>query len=266
MKKKPTKAQITRGALHEKQAIDFLRDRLGEKGQIVLPQVRNGTGHTYRIRTADALIVETWASRGIGFTGVEYKRSRADWLSELKAPAKAEEIGKYCKYWVVLAPAGLIDVDEVPELWGLWEIHDNAKIKVKKRAPLRKYRDPTTEFVCSILRANHDYDPSYGHDWAKEQAMRTRIEGEFEHRIERISSERDKIQASVREFESRTGLSMLWGVDGSIEDAKAMLNYLRQPDQFTKRINRQRAELKAMLDSIDKIMEKINDRNKQASD
>lgn len=255
-KKKLTKAQITHGALHEKQAIDLLREIHKGDGTIILPQVRNGTGHTYRTRTADALICETWASRGIGFTGVEYKRSRSDWLSELKAPAKAEEIGKFCRYWAVLAPAGLIDVDEVPELWGLWEIHDNTKIKVAKRPPLRKYREPTIEFVCSILRSNHEYDPAYGHDWKKEMAIRTRIESEFKGHMDRVKGERDKLKQNIHEFEHRTGLNMSWDIDSTITLTLELKRYLKDPTHIDTKLTRMREQLMETVKSIDKI--KVN--------
>lgn len=251
--KKPTKAQITHGALHEHQAIELLRERHSEHGTIVLPQVRNGTGHTRQTRTADALVCETWSSRGIGFTGVEYKRSRADWLKELRDPAKAEEIGKFCRYWVMLAPAGLIDVDELPELWGLWEIHNNKTIRLKKKAPLKKYLPPTIEFICSILRANREYDPARVHDWTLETRIRKRIEKEFEGRFERIRKERDDIRTKVRQFEDASGMSLGWNMDRSIQLAPKLLHHLSYPEQVFEQLDKARKMLADTVEEIDKI-------------
>lgn len=259
-KKKPTKAQITHGALHEKQAIDLLREKLNEHGQIVLPQVRNGTGHTYRCRTADALIVETWASRGIGFTGVEYKRSRGDWLAELKAPAKAEEIGKYCRYWVILAPAGLIDLAELPELWGLWEIHDNKHIKVTHRAPLKKkVVPPTVEFVCSILRSNREYDPAYHHDWQLRQKIEDEMKARFKDKLERVNNELAELKKSIFNFEQETGLRLNWDIENSIKVAPVLLNHMKYPEQIFGALDKAREKLVETIDDIDRIKGKTDD-------
>ncbi len=260
MAKKPTKAQITRGALHEKQAIEFLRKRFEGHGQIVLPQVRNGTGHTYRTRTADALIVETWASRGIGFTGVEYKRSRHDWLGELKAPEKGEEIGQFCKYWVILAPAGLIDVEEMPELWGLWEI-DGDKLKVRKKPPLRKYQSPTVEFVCSILRANREYDPAHASQWIAEMETRRRIEAEFQDRIDRVEKSRDAVNNRVDQFEEATGLHLQWGIDNAIEQGHRLMRYIKDPSAIEDALSEAEDRLKRALQAIGDIKGEKSERS-----
>ena len=64
-----------------------------------LSQVRNQTGYgnlSDGIRTADAMALGLWPSRGNYLHGFELKVSRSDWLNELKDPAKAEAIAKYC--------------------------------------------------------------------------------------------------------------------------------------------------------------------------
>ena len=61
-----------------------------------LPQVRNGTGFQRSTRTADALIVSCWPSRGLWFAGVEIKVSLSDWKRELCKPEKSASIQKWC--------------------------------------------------------------------------------------------------------------------------------------------------------------------------
>ena len=101
----------------EPEAIAWLRTKFSDQGYAIFPQVPDGTGARKR-RTADAIMMSLWPSRGLHLFGIEYKSSLADWRRELKNPDKAESISRYCDYWYILAPAGIIDVAEVPPAWG----------------------------------------------------------------------------------------------------------------------------------------------------
>ena len=80
-----------------------------------LSQVRNQTGFRRRVRTADALAISCYPSRGIYLYGFEIKVDRYDWLNEMKNPEKAEEIGRNCHFWMVVAPAeGVVKRSELP--------------------------------------------------------------------------------------------------------------------------------------------------------
>lgn len=52
--------------------------------------VRNSVGFSSRVRTADAMAMFLWPSRGLYMTGFEVKVSRADWKKELEQPEKAK--------------------------------------------------------------------------------------------------------------------------------------------------------------------------------
>jgi hypothetical protein len=82
-------------------------------------QVRNGTGFPRETRTADAMVLSLWPSRGLELYGFEIKVSRSDWLSELKNPKKAEELSQYCDYWYIVAPSDIVEIGELPATWGL---------------------------------------------------------------------------------------------------------------------------------------------------
>lgn len=122
----------------------------------LLREVRNGTGYGSRQeRYADALAVSLWPTRGIWFAGVEVKVSRGDWLRELKDPAKSEAIQKWCNYWWIAAPEGIVLDGEVPETWGLLEV-GRGKVTVRKPAPRLEAEPPTQAFVAAILRRQAD--------------------------------------------------------------------------------------------------------------
>lgn len=122
----------------------------------MIPQVRNTTGFgSAKIRTADALAVSLWPSRGIGIEGFEFKDSRTDWLKELKEPAKAEEISRFCyAWWVVTSAREIIAPGELPPTWGhLLAVNGTAKVVTKPKQPLPTPIVPTWAFIASVLRS-----------------------------------------------------------------------------------------------------------------
>lgn len=129
-----------------------LRTKFDAKEYALLPQVRNGTGFKKKPRTADAIAVSLWPSRGIDVHGFEFKDSRTDWLKELKEPEKADEIGKHCDFWwVVISDKEIVKGEELPSAWGLMLAGE--KIKVLKQAPRRESQTPDWGFVAAVLRS-----------------------------------------------------------------------------------------------------------------
>jgi hypothetical protein len=119
-----------------------------------LTQVRNATGYPDTIRTADAMAMGLWASRGIHLTGFELKVSRSDWLTELKKPDKAEEIAKYCHFWYIVVPdPAIVNLDELPHNWGLMAASGPQRsIKIIKEAPKLDTSPISYEFLASVFR------------------------------------------------------------------------------------------------------------------
>lgn len=130
-----------------------------------LYEVGNATGSRCD-RHADALVISLWPSRGIWFAGVEAKVSRSDWKKELDQPHKAAAIQRFCNYWWVAAPAGIIELSEVPETWGLYEI-EGKRAKVSKQAPKLEPEPLSATFVAAIMR-----NASEGQSRAIENATR----------------------------------------------------------------------------------------------
>jgi hypothetical protein len=84
-----------------------LRDRYGHQGgngrrYAFAAHVRSHAGFD-ATRTADFVAMDLWPSRGLSLHGHEIKVSRADWLRELKEPAKAEEFIPYMNFWWLVA-------------------------------------------------------------------------------------------------------------------------------------------------------------------
>jgi len=104
-------------------------------------------------RYADAIVMGLWKSRGFYLQGVEIKCSRSDVLSELRDPAKSDEIMRFCDYWWLLAAPDTVSKDELPETWGLLTVAKNGQgLTAVKRPTYREpYSIPRT-FLASILR------------------------------------------------------------------------------------------------------------------
>jgi hypothetical protein len=129
-------------------------------GPFALPQhvmlrgVRNKTGMSGGAeRYADGLAVSVFPSRGIWFAGIEVKVSRSDWLRELKDAAKSEAIQRFCAYWWIATPPGIVKVEELPQTWGLIEVGEGGKCKRVKAAPELQPEPPSVSFVASVMRS-----------------------------------------------------------------------------------------------------------------
>lgn len=79
-------------------------------------------------RICDYMALDLWTGygpdRGPKLHGHEVKVSRADWLSELKRPEKAQAFTVYCDYWwLVVSDRSIVKPDELPAGWGLMAPH-----------------------------------------------------------------------------------------------------------------------------------------------
>jgi len=117
---------------------------------VLIPGVRETTGG-YCNRTADAIAINCYPSRGLEVNGFEIKSSRVDWKREKKNPDKAS-IQRYChRWWLVTGAVNIAQECEVPLTWGLMVPHGTG-LRIIKQAPLLKPKQPDMGFVASLLR------------------------------------------------------------------------------------------------------------------
>lgn len=140
----------------ERDLLDFIRNTYQPPEYVVLDHVRNATGFVGNVRTADALMFSTYPSRGLYVYGIEIKCSRQDWLSEMRNPSKAEEIGRYCDYWYVVSPRGIVRPGELPRNWGLLVPKVTLLEEVDKPVRNENCVPITREFLASIMRRLHE--------------------------------------------------------------------------------------------------------------
>lgn len=90
-------------------------------------------------RIADFIAADKWPGMPYGSSialhGHEVKVSRADWLTELRAPEKAEAFKRYMHHWWLVVPdASIVKPGELPEGWGLM-VRSGSRLRAKVKAP-----------------------------------------------------------------------------------------------------------------------------------
>lgn len=172
---------------------------------VFMSQVPDGTGMAKQ-RTADALAMSLWPSRGIHLHGFEVKVSRGDWLRELKTPEKAESIAQHCHYWWIVVPDDTIVKDgELPTPWGLLMPRGTA-IATKKQAVLREPVAPTWEFIAGVFRAaSRDMVPTSSIAAIREEAYNSGVEN-GKRQVPRDAESHARLRTQVDEFEKASGI------------------------------------------------------------
>ncbi|HEX9088231.1 MAG TPA: hypothetical protein VF867_11950 [Arthrobacter sp.] len=117
--------------------------------------VKSGTGYSDNQRIVDFVAADKhggYAGEKLALHGHEVKVSRADWLTELRDPNKAEAIRRYMHHWWLVVPdAAIVKPGELPEGWGLMVPGANGKLRAKVAAPRLAPEAPPLAFIISLM-------------------------------------------------------------------------------------------------------------------
>ncbi|ATI15728.1 hypothetical protein [Bordetella phage vB_BbrM_PHB04] len=189
-----------------------LRARFCAPEWAIMFEVGDGTGTNQR-RWADAVAMNLWPSRGLEIHGFEIKASRSDWLRELKNPAKAESVQRYCDRWWIVAPPGVVKDGELPPTWGLYEAKDG-KLRQAVAAPQLAPQPVDRSFIAAMLRRAGavDADEVRAAVDAEVAAARAGDEKRIEQEIESRTRRHADLAKAVQEIESISGVKIsAWG-------------------------------------------------------
>lgn len=175
-----------------------------------IPQVRDGTGIGAG-RTADAVAMSLWPSRGLEVTGYEVKVSRADWLRELRNPEKAETIFGYCDRWYVATPEGVVAPGELPPTWG-HKAFRGGRIDTEVEAPKLIPAALDRIFVASLMRRLHGLR-------ADRREIDKAVVVALDERRTTDQRALDRLKQAVAAFEKASGVHMVEWNAGEIGDA-----------------------------------------------
>ncbi len=214
--------------LTEPQVMVALRERYATPGYALLPQVRNRTGFSSTVRTADALVMSLYPSRGLDLHGFEIKVSRSDWLVEKKNPAKAEEIARFCdRWWLVVGDESIVAAGELPPTWGLLVPRKGGGLFQKVEAPKLDAAPMSREFMASIMRSTADAQKDYvaraeiavelaeAREAGRLAAMNT---GDA-LALQQITVRRDQLVTMLDDFEAASGVKIAAWNAGEIGEA-----------------------------------------------
>lgn len=193
--------------LNTQEILTALRAKFNPPAFAMVTEVGNSTGGQCS-RHADALVMSIWPSRGLELIGVEVKASRGDWLRELRNPAKAESIFKFCDRWYLAVGAKeIVQPGELPPTWGLMIPKGNF-LTVAVEAPKLTQVPVTRGFLAAIFRRVHEQSA----DKAEiAEAIRVTREKEKEcwerlrkHDIDKLA----EIHKDVADFEEASGVQI----------------------------------------------------------
>jgi hypothetical protein len=203
--------------------VDLLAVRYSAPAWAFLPQVRNGTGHLRStIRTADALAMSLYPSRGIHLHGFEIKVNRGDWLRELKDPEKAEDFIKWCDFWWIVAPKGLVELGELPAMWGLIVLSGRG-LKTVAEAQKQEPQPMDRLMLAGIMRRLQEVATPEAKVVEAERRGEAKGEKNAEHRYNHSLKEHQRLQKIVQDFERVAGIAMdKWSLEGNKSLGKAV--------------------------------------------
>lgn len=194
----------------------------------LFPQVPDGTGLN-KWRTADAISISLWPSRGIVIAGFELKSHRGDWLNELRTPEKAERVAHYCDFWWVIASDDfVVKPEEVPSTWGLMVLKKNG-LRIAKHAKEMKPERLDREFVAGLLRRAQkvlvdtealEVAEERGYERGKKDGADISVaDRDLNHR------EHEQLKKSVEAFREKSGVEIAYWDGGRIGEAvKRVMN------------------------------------------
>lgn len=120
---------------------------------VVAFEVPDATGFQGKGRRMDAVAVGCWPSRGMYLHAIEIKVSRADFLKEIRDPGKAEAIAQYCDSMFVAVPKGMVDAEELPKKWGLFEVSGSGSVRLAAKPGKLKIKKIDRAFNAALVRA-----------------------------------------------------------------------------------------------------------------
>jgi hypothetical protein len=200
-------------------------------------EVRNCTGWAKgKIRSADAIAMGLWPSRGLELHGIEVKKSRPDWLRELKDPEKAEGgLFPYCdRWWIAISDPKIVLNAELPKPWGLLAPKGD-QLVARVPAPALEPKAMDRTMLASILKKALEWA---GEDDAVKQVVAKAVrEAEVRAKESQAWELRDaknrleELRGRIGKFENAAGIRISeWNCEGNGEKFRKFVDVVSQTE------------------------------------
>jgi hypothetical protein len=196
-------------ALNTQEIKAALRERYGKPEWAIFFEVANGTGARQQ-RYADAVAMNLFPSRGLEIHCFEIKKSRNDWKKELKNPAKAETVFRYCDRWWIVAAENVVRDGELPPTWGLILAKDG-RLRQAKAAPPLSPVSLDRAFAAALLRRSGERDESEIDAIVEKrvEATRQELQNRANQDVERRTRQFNEMHKRVAEIKDKTGIDLV---------------------------------------------------------
>jgi hypothetical protein len=253
-----TEKQATEQDMLRRLQVKHTQDSGNGPAWAFVPHVRNKAGFD-ATRTADAIAMHLWPSRGLALHGFEVKVSRGDWLRELKKPEKADVFCAIVDFWwLVVSDKTIVRPGELPDNWGLMVAHGNGLRTVTAAKALRVERDPVgRSFLAALLRSATRVQ-SAGPVEIQEavEAERERLSKMHNATYEGMERRYQELEQKVRAFETTAGIQIgsRWAHATPPEEVGRAVRMVLNGEQDVERTeNRLRALARQARDLADEL-------------
>lgn len=254
----------------EKEIIDAIIKRYAfnkvRPRYVVAVQVHDAAGFNFR-RRLDAVVLDTWPSKGMSLHGMEIKVSKADLRKELVDPAKMEQFIERTglDYFSIVTPKGVANLDLIPERYGWILLNDNGKLVTRRKALRLTDQDKIyhvpRSFMAAFCRALIQRSISdEGIRQAREEGLATGRQ-EADYKVGRLEHKLTALETNIADFEEASGIeiSKSWGHGKMGEAVNLILNGgLQKRLHWAKDIRQLGERMIQLADELDDLKEKFD--------
>jgi hypothetical protein len=185
----------------------MLRVRCAAPEWAMFEEVRNGVGSAHQ-RSADAVAMNLWPSRGLEVHGFEIKVSRRDRQRERDRPQKADGVGRYCDRWWLVVPCEILRAEELPPAWGLL-VARGGRLVAARDASLLTPEPLDRSFVAAMLRRAHEQLADMVPKADIQPQINAAVESGRQWGIAHVTGDGfARLQKSVQGFEEKSGIKI----------------------------------------------------------
>jgi hypothetical protein len=188
---------------------EALRKKYAMPEYCLMEEVRDAAGFSGK-RSADAIAMAMWESRGLEVIGFEIKSYRSDWLKELRNPAKAEAIAVYCDRWFIVAAPNVVREDELPAEWGLLVPRGKAGLVAAKAAPKREAKPLSKTFIAAMMRRCGERDERMVQALIRDKVEEAKagVQEHIQREVKDRSRKYDELVQKLEKIKASTGIDL----------------------------------------------------------